>query len=77
MSTTTVLRDRMFDALIGFQSTWVANIGLTTGLFQAIGIPAVICGPGNIEQAHKPDEFVSKAQLDLCEAFLLRLAKDN
>jgi acetylornithine deacetylase len=43
------------------------------GLFQQIGIPAVICGPGSIEQAHKPDEFVEIEQLDRCEAFMRRL----
>jgi len=40
------------------------------GLFQRAGIPTVVCGPGNIEQAHKPDEFVELAQLEACEAFL-------
>jgi acetylornithine deacetylase len=43
------------------------------GLFQSIGIPAVICGPGSIEQAHKPDEFVEISQLAQCEAFMRRL----
>ncbi len=45
------------------------------GLFQQIGIPAVVCGPGNIEQAHKPDEFIEIDQLRQCETFLQRLAK--
>jgi acetylornithine deacetylase len=44
------------------------------GLFQSIGISAVICGPGNIEQAHKPDEFIAVEQLRMCETFLTRLA---
>jgi acetylornithine deacetylase len=44
------------------------------GLFQSIGIPAVICGPGNIEQAHKPDEFIAVEQLRMCETFMTRLA---
>ena len=44
------------------------------GLFQGAGIPAVICGPGSIAQAHRADEFVSLEQLDLCAAFLRRLA---
>jgi acetylornithine deacetylase len=43
------------------------------GLFQEIGIPAVVCGPGNIEQAHKPDEFIAIDQLQKCEAFFERL----
>jgi acetylornithine deacetylase len=45
------------------------------GLFQEIGIPAVICGPGDIAQAHKPDEFIDVAQLRACEAFMTRLAE--
>ena len=44
------------------------------GLFQEIGIPAVICGPGSIEQAHKPDEYVSLEQLEKCVRFMRRLA---
>jgi acetylornithine deacetylase len=43
------------------------------GLFQRAGIPAVICGPGSIEQAHKPDEYVSLEQVALCESFMERL----
>jgi acetylornithine deacetylase len=45
------------------------------GLFQEIGIPAVVCGPGNIEQAHKPDEFIEIDQLRKCETFFERLIK--
>jgi acetylornithine deacetylase len=37
-------------------------------------IPAVICGPGHVAQAHQPDEWVSLAQLAQCEAFMRRLA---
>ncbi len=44
------------------------------GLFQDIGIPTVICGPGSIEQAHKPDEYVDNDQLKSCENFMVRLA---
>jgi acetylornithine deacetylase len=44
------------------------------GLFQEIGIPSIVCGPGSIEQAHKPDEYVEIAQLKKCEAFMRRLA---
>ncbi len=43
------------------------------GLFQEIGIPAVVCGPGSIEQAHKPDEFIAVEQLRKCEQFFARL----
>jgi acetylornithine deacetylase len=43
------------------------------GLFQEIGIPAVICGPGSIAQAHKPDEYIEVAELRKCETFMERL----
>lgn len=43
------------------------------GLFQQAGIPAIICGPGSIEQAHKPDEYVTLEQVALCESFMQRL----
>jgi acetylornithine deacetylase len=45
------------------------------GLFQEIGIPAIICGPGSIEQAHKPDEFIAVSELARCEAFMRRLIR--
>ena len=43
------------------------------GLFQAIGIPSIICGPGSIQQAHRPDEFIALEQVAQCEAFIDRL----
>lgn len=43
------------------------------GLFQQIGIPAIICGPGSIEQAHKPDEYIEISELRKCEEFMERL----
>ena len=39
----------------------------------AIGIATVVCGPGSMEQGHKPDEFVSIEQLAACDAMLERL----
>lgn len=47
--------------------------GSEAGLFQAKNIQSVLCGPGSIEQAHKPDEFVTLEQLARCEDFLDRL----
>ncbi len=43
------------------------------GLFQNAGIAAVLCGPGDIDQAHKPNEFVALDQIVRCEDFLVRL----
>lgn len=49
------------------------SFGTEGGLFQQAGIPAVICGPGYIDQAHKADEFVALDQVARCEAFVRRL----
>lgn len=45
------------------------------GLFQNAGIPTIVCGPGSIEQAHRPNEFVALEQLKICEKFLLNVVK--
>jgi acetylornithine deacetylase len=42
------------------------------GQFQRAGWSTVVCGPGSIEQAHKPDEFIEREQLAACEVFLDR-----
>jgi acetylornithine deacetylase len=60
-------------ALSGSNGTVKVAFGTEGGLFAAAGIPTVICGPGSIDQAHKPDEFVALDQIDRCEAFLRRL----
>lgn len=51
-----------------------AAFATEAGLFQRAGIPSVICGPGHIEQAHKPDEYIERAQLQACDAFMDRLS---
>ena len=45
-------------------------LGTGAGLFQRAGIPTVVCGPGDIAQAHKPNEFVALSQLTACERLL-------
>lgn len=55
--------------------TGKVSYGTEAGLFQKIGIPTVICGPGDIAQAHAPDEFVALEQLAQCERFMGRLAE--
>ncbi|MCS6780720.1 MAG: acetylornithine deacetylase [Geminicoccaceae bacterium] len=61
-------------ALAGRNGHKKVAYGTEGGLFRRDGgIPAIVCGPGNIEQAHKPDEYVELAQLAACEAFLERL----
>lgn len=45
------------------------------GQFQAAGFPTVICGPGSIEQAHQPDEWIALSELEKGVAFMTRLAE--
>jgi acetylornithine deacetylase len=59
--------------LTGANTTTTIAFATEAGLFQAAGIPAVVCGPGSIDVAHKPDEFISRDQLAAGEAFLDRL----
>jgi len=49
------------------------SYGTEAGLFQKMGVPSVICGPGDIAQAHRPNEFVTLEQLAQCEKFIDRM----
>jgi len=60
--------------LSGSDSFGTVAFGTEGGLFAAAGIPCVVCGPGSMEQGHKPDEFITLAQLDACDSLLRRLA---
>lgn len=47
------------------------SYGTEGGLFaQALDVPVVICGPGNMEQGHRPDEFIAQSQLIACDDLL-------
>jgi acetylornithine deacetylase len=54
--------------------TIAVSFATESGHFQAAGLPTVVCGPGSIDQAHKPDEYVEESQLADCLAFLAALA---
>jgi acetylornithine deacetylase len=47
--------------------------GTEGGFFENAGIPTIICGPGDIAQAHQPDEWIALSQLDACDSFIRRL----
>ncbi len=64
---------RLALSLSGANRTGKVAFGSEAGLFQEAGIPTVVCGPGSIEQAHKPDEFIALDQIEACEAFIGRL----
>lgn len=61
--------------LTGSNRTEAVSYATEAGHFQAAGISTVICGPGSIDQAHKPDEFVALDQLAQCDRFLDRLGE--
>lgn len=62
-------------ALTGAAGCDVVSFGTEAGLFQAFGLSVVVCGPGSIAQAHKPDEYVELAQLQACLDMLGGLAR--
>ena len=59
--------------LSGSREFGTVAFGTEGGLFHQAGIPTVVCGPGSMDQGHKPDEFISLEQLHACDALLLRL----
>lgn len=59
--------------LTGCRDADVVPFGTEAGLFQAAGISSIICGPGSIQQAHKPDEFIEIGQLAACLEMLDKL----
>jgi len=60
-------------ALCGAEGHGKVSFGTEASLFRQAGIPAIICGPGFIAQAHQPNEWVAVDQLTRCEAFMRRL----
>ena len=57
----------------GGNRTYAVPYGTEAGIFRGHGIPTVICGPGDISQAHQPNEFVARSQMDACDAFIGRM----
>jgi len=66
-------REIVFE-LTGCRHADVVPFGTEAGLFQTAGISSIICGPGSIAQAHKPDEFIEISQLAACLEMLDKLA---
>jgi acetylornithine deacetylase len=62
--------------LAGNRTTAKVAYAAEAGLFQRAGIPSILCGPGSIEQAHKPNEFITLEQVARCEAFMDRLVDE-
>jgi len=60
--------------LAGQNDTHAVSYATEAGLFQDAGAPAVVCGPGNIAQAHTANEWIETSELQKCLGFLKRLA---
>ena len=59
--------------LTGTNRSETVAYGTEGGLFQEAGFSTVVCGPGSIDQAHRPDEFIELAQVEACTTFLRKL----
>ncbi|MEQ8335583.1 acetylornithine deacetylase [Nisaea sp.] len=64
---------RIVAELTGANGADLVAFGTEAGLFQKLGISTVVCGPGSIEQAHKPDEYIALDQIDQCLVMLHKL----
>ena len=63
------------EELTGMPTFAAVSYGTEAGLYQAAGIDAIICGPGDIARAHRADEFIRISELIACEEMILRLAE--
>jgi acetylornithine deacetylase len=59
--------------LANANGTHTAPYVTEAGLFQQSGVPTIICGPGSVEPAHRPDEYIEDSELVKCEEFMQRL----
>lgn len=62
--------------LLGRQEPRFVSYGTEAGIFQNAGIPSFVVGPGDIADAHQPDESIEISELERCVAFLDRLGED-
>lgn len=62
-------------ALTANRETRKVAYGTEAGLFARAGVPSIVCGPGDIEQAHKPNEYLALSQLAACETFLRKFIR--
>jgi acetylornithine deacetylase len=65
--------ERIASALLSATSASTVAYGSEAGMFQRAGMSTVICGPGDILQAHTPDEWIEISEIEACAAFLDRL----
>lgn len=61
----------------GSNSLGFVSYGTEAGFYQRAGIPAIVCGPGDIAQAHQPEEWIAESQIEACCTFLGRLIESQ
>lgn len=61
--------------LTGIDRSEKVSFGTEAGIFHKTGVPTIVCGPGSIEQAHRPNEFIAYEQMIKCDKFLTNLFK--
>lgn len=72
-----VVRWAMDLARTAHLGTGAVGFATEASVFQRVGIPTVVMGPGSIDQAHKPDEYITYEQVAACEAFFARLTESR
>lgn len=66
---------RLLAELTGATPLGAVSYGTEAGLYQQAGIPAIICGPGDIARAHRPEEYLTMAELQDASALIRRLGR--
>ncbi|WP_119943659.1 acetylornithine deacetylase [Neorhizobium sp. NCHU2750] len=65
----------LLEELTGSAPLAAVSYGTEAGLYQRAGVDAIICGPGDIDRAHKPDEFILKSELVACQTMITKLGR--
>ncbi|MDX1736949.1 MAG: acetylornithine deacetylase [Alphaproteobacteria bacterium] len=65
--------EELCKTLTGRNSVSAVPYGTEAGQFQEVGFSTVVCGPGSIDQAHQPNEYIELSQVRECEAFMAKL----
>jgi acetylornithine deacetylase len=61
----------------GANDEYRVSYGTEAGIYQNAGVSSIVCGPGDIAQAHRPDEWIARSQLDACDSFIRTIARQS
>ncbi len=65
----------LLEQITGVAPLAAVSYGTEAGLYQRAGVDAIICGPGDIARAHKPNEFILLSELEACQAMIEALGR--